>query len=579
MRTLYRLLRAGFHTSLLFVLPWLTGALAGVAFDVREVSETSGQFATMFALVIVPLLLLQLVAIMVKVSRELRAQRLDGQRGFGVFVDALDRHVRILTSRGLGMAAAALAMVAVALGAKWGQFGVLAVAGLSIMYIASTAATLVSAFAVRAFDDRVRRGRGAIHREMSPSIVEAGDSVEERFFLARVPVPPGFRLHIEEALPQRLGGDTRFALDRSVSRAEVTVAAPLPRTPRGLYRLGPAAIWYEDILGLTRVFVATRASASLRSLPRLRPVVFDKKPRSTSKAEGPLSLLSRVATEEHFRTRPYVAGDDLRRVHWKQSVNTGSLIVRVPEAIPYAPSRVRLVLDTFLPLGWRVAPTADGNRPKRGERAVARAPDAMEDVLDLMVEAWIGLAHVLLKRGEKVTLVVPMKREDGAFVIHEVDCRRGEERKWRAIGSDASWQHQIDPGVLMTNTVPRTPTAQDRPGTKASAILVSAGLQLGGTRPEPGTSFIIADGASVIHAPPSDDLGFLRRLAISDYPVGADDNRLDLRRLFSPRPPKPEVVRAELARATAAAVDHARSAHAQVTIARRRGLAISLEAP
>jgi uncharacterized protein (DUF58 family) len=312
-----------------------------MAFDVSEVAETSSQFATFFAVVVIPLLLLQLVAIAVKISRELRVARAEGKRGLGIFVDAVDKHVRILTSRGLGMAGASLIMVGLALGAKWGQFGVLAVAGLGIMYIASTAATVVSAFAVRAFDDRIRRGRGAIHREMSPSVVDAGDSVEERFFLARVPVPPGFRLHIEEALPLRLGGDTRFALDRSVSRAEVTVAAPLPRTPRGVYRVGPASIWYEDILGLTRVFVATRASATLRALPRLRPVVFEKNPRSTSKSEGPLSMLARIATEEHFRTRPYVTGDDLRRVHWKQSINTGNLIVRVPEAIPCGSSSIR----------------------------------------------------------------------------------------------------------------------------------------------------------------------------------------------------------------------------------------------
>lgn len=570
MRTLYRLSRASFHTGLLFVLPWLTGALTGMAFDVGEVAETGGQFASVFAMVVVPMLVLQLVAISIKVSRELRLQRAAGRRGFGVLVDAVDRHVRILTGRGLGMAAISLVMVAIALSAKWGQFGVLAVAGLAIMYIASTAATLVSAFAVRSFDDRVRRGRGAIDREMSPTVVDAGDPVEERFFLARVPVPPGFRMHIEEQLPHRLGGDTRFALDRSVSRAEVTVSAPLPRTPRGVYRLGPADVWYEDVLGLTRVFVASRASASLRSLPRLRPIVFARKPRSSSKSEGPLSVLARIATEEHFRTRPYIQGDDLRRVHWKQSINTGNLMVRVAEAIPYAPTRVRLVLDTFLPPGWRMAATTGGRRLKAGERAVARAPDAMDDVLDLLVEGWIGLAHMLLKRGEKVTLVAPV-RDGDEVVVREIECKRGEERKWRAIGSDAAWQHVVDPDALMSRVDPAN--------AKASSIVVSAGLFAGSTRPAPGTSFVIADGASVVVDPPSDDLGFLRRLLISDYPVGADDNRTDLLALFSPRPPKPEKVRAELARATSFAVDHARAANAPVTIVRRRGLAISLEAP
>jgi uncharacterized protein (DUF58 family) len=565
-RTFYRLLRAGFHTLLLFFLPWLTGALAGMAFDVREVSETSGQFATMFAFIVVPMLLLQLVAIAIKVSRETRAERAEGRRGFGVFARAVDRHVRVLTGRGMGMAAVSLLMVAIALGAKWGELSVLAVAGLGIMYIASTAATLVSAFAVRAFDDRVRRGRGAIDREMSPTVVDAGDAVEERFFLARVPVPPGFRLHIEEELPHRLGGDTRFAVDRSVSRAEVTVSAPLPRTPRGVYRLGPANVWYEDILGLTRVFVAARASTSLRSLPRLRPIVFDRKPRSSSKSEGPLSVLARIATEEHFRTRPYVTGDDLRRIHWKQSINTGNLMVRVPEAIPFAPTRVRLVLDTFLPPGFRIAATAGGRKLKEGERAVARAPDAMDDVLDLLVEGWVGIAQMLLKRGEKVTLVAPIL--DGTnVVVREIECKRGEERKWRAIGSDAAWQHIVDPDLLLGRMDPKT-----------SSIIVSAGLAFA-SRPAPGTSFVIADGASVVPDASADDWGLVRRLFVSDYPVGAEDNKLDLRKLMSPRPPTPARVRAELSRATSIAIDHARASNAPVTVVRRRGLAIALEAP
>ena len=98
MRTLYRLLRAGMHTALLFVLPWLTGALVGMVFDVQEVSQTKGRFATIFSLVIVPLLVLQLAAIAIKVGREVRVRRAEGARGFHVLVDAVDRHVRVLTA-------------------------------------------------------------------------------------------------------------------------------------------------------------------------------------------------------------------------------------------------------------------------------------------------------------------------------------------------------------------------------------------------------------------------------------------------------------------------------------------------
>ena len=574
MRTLYRLLRAGMHTALLFVLPWLTGALVGMVFDVQEVSETKGRFATIFSVVIVPLLVLQLAAIAIKVGREVRVRRAEGARGFHVFVDAVDRHVRVLTGRGMGMAVVSLIMVGLALSAKWGQLGVLAVAGLGIMYIASTAATITSAFAVRAFDDRVRRGRGAIDREMSPTVVDAGDPVEERFVLARVPVPAGFRLHIEEQLPLRLGGDTRFALDRSVSRAEVTVTAPLPRTPRGLYKLGPAEIWYEDVLGLTRVYVASRATASLRALPRLRPVVFERNPRSMTKADGPLSMLSPRATEEHFRTRQYVAGDDLRRVHWKQSINTGQLIVRVPESVPFAPSRVRLVLDTYLPPGWRVSAHAGGRKLRDGERAIAQAPEVLDDVLDLLVEGWIGLAHTLLKRGEAVSLVTAV-RDGERIVVREMECKRGEERKWRAVGSDVVWQHDLTlEGVL--SSVPALPSS---PGKTASSVIVSAGLWLGGVQTAPGTSYVVADGSTVVNDLPKDPWGVVRRFFFFDYPVGADDNRIDFRKLFSPKPPDPDLVRAELRRAAGSAIDHARATRSPVLFVRRRGLHLSLESP
>lgn len=562
MKTLFLLLRAGFHSLLLFALPWVLGALVGVAFDIGEVTETSGRFATLFSLVALPLLVLQVVAIAMKVGRELRAARADKRsRGAVTFVEALDKHARVLTGRGVGMAGVALVMVGLALAAKWGQFGVIAVAGLGLMYIASTAATIASAFSVRAFDARVIRGRGSIEREMSPTVIEAGEPVEERFLLARVPVPPGFRLHIEESLPARLGGDTRFAVDRSVSRAQVTVAAPLPRTPRGVYRLGPAAIWYEDVLGLTRVHVAARASASLRALPRLRTIAFERQPRSWAKSEGPLSVLSKHATEEHFRTRPYVGGDDLRRVHWKQSINVGQLMVRLPESVPFAPTRVRLVLDTFLPPQLRAAVI--------GGRAEPKSPESMGDVMDLLVEGWIALAHALVKRGEHVTLVAPVV-DDGVTVLREIECKRGEERKWRAIGADADWQLDLPLSELLRRS---TPTG------KGSVLVVTSGLGMEGIHVPPATTFVVADGASVVTTPPADEWGVVRRFFFLDYPVGAEDNKTDWGRLLRPHPTPPVVVQRELARVMSGAVALARGCSAPVQILRREGPALSLRSP
>ncbi len=549
--TFWKLLRSGFHGILLFVLPWGVGALSSVVFDTREVEETGGDLARYFAFFTVPLLFAQLVAISTKVARERRALRESGRTGFSAWVEAVDRHVRVLTGRGLSLALTSLVAVLLALSAKWAQLGVLAVAGLGLNYLFATAATLVSAFSVRAFDDRVRRGRGSIDRELEPSVVDAGEAVEERFLLARVPVPPAFRLHIEESLPKRLGGETRFALDRSISRTDATVSAPLPRTPRGVYELGPATIWYEDVLGLTRVRVASRATASLRALPRLRPLVLEKKPRALAKAEGALSMLAPRATEEHYGVRAYVPGDDLRRVQWKLSVNTGTLQVRVPEAVPYAPRKVMLVLDTFLP------------------EANGVVEEHLETLLDLLVEGWLSLAHTLAKRGEKVSLAVATKAPSGEVRVVELSARRGEERKWRALGADVSWQARVPLDAMPP------------PGKDLSAIFVTAGFGPAGRAVTPGSGVIFADPGVVTEVAlevERKEPSALGRLLWFNYPVGADDNRSDLLSIFRTKPvPRVAARRAEGGAGFVAELSRSRGA--QLLRLRRVGPNLALETP
>lgn len=543
--TFLRLLRAGFHSVLLFVLPWAVGLVVGAAkVDVGQVKDTSARFATLFGYIAVPLLLLQVTAIAVKVGRERRTLAANGQRGIAAFAIAMDRHASVLTGRGLGLAAVGGLLVFLALAAKYAELGVIAISAIGLLYIFATLALVVSAFSVRGFDARVTRGHGTIDRELAPAVVDAGDEVEERFTLARVPVPMGFRLHIDEELPLRLGGATRFALDRSVSSAETTVAAPLPRTARGVYALGPASIWYEDLLGLTRVFVASRATAGLRVLPRLRPLAMTERPRAQTRTDGRMSILNRQPSEDFFATREYRRGDDLRRVHWRQSVNTGALQVRVPEAVPFAPRRVRLVLDSFLP-AWM-----DKDDPQVG------------DLLDLMVEGWVAIAHTLVRRGERVTLAtaVPV---GGELVPREVECKRGEERKFRAFGSEVAWQSRVPLDVAVGTGW--------NPG--AVQMVLSAGfapLTLG------ATSLILADhgDAPVPPAPRS----LFRRLLVHSFPVGADDNAIDWRTIFAAKP-SPARAHDEVVKVYQQALDNARRGNQAILCLRRKGPLLALEAP
>ncbi len=551
MRSLWLLLRVGLHSFLLFLLPWLVGLLAAFFFDVAEVAEAIGGLAGLFALFVIPTAFLQAIAVFRKIGRERRVLAVEGRRGFEGLLEAVDRHVKVLTNRGIGFLFASLALVGLALSLKWAQFGTLAVLGLGLVYAFAAIATVVSAFSVQAFDDHVRRKGGRIHRELSPSVVDAGDPVEERFFLARLPVPPGFRLNIAEKLPWRLGGETRFVAHPRVSRTEATISAPLPRTPRGEYRVGPAEIWYEDVLGLTRVRVSSHAVAHLRVLPPLRPIVLTEQPRSLSKADGPIAILAKLPTEDLFRFREYRAGDDTRRLNWKLSLRAGELMVRQPETVPYRRHRVTLLLDTYLP------------------PHLSAATPLLAELLDLLVEGWVGLAHELSRRGEKVSLVMPVAGT-GAVWLEELEGRRGEERRWKALGAKAAWQGLM-PAAEAMRMIPRA---------QGSSVLISGAIAplTGVSGPE--LTVIVGEARDIV-GPSEPALPLLERLAFYSFPAGAEDNKLDPAKLLEymrRRSVKPKLDQ-EILRGAQLAAEAARQAGASLWRLRRRGVALILEKP
>jgi hypothetical protein len=272
-------------------------------------------------------------------------------------------------------------------------------------------------------------------------------------------------------------------------------------------------------------------------------------------------MLALLPSDEHFRTRPYVPGDDTRRVHWKQSLKQGKLILRVPETVPITPTRVRLVLDTFLP-------------------PHSLSPDArLDDVLDLLVESWTALANALLQRGERVSLVVATAHH-GGITVRELGCKRGQSRLWRSLGAEAAWQSSLSLDRVFERLTPtsQTPHAQSKHREITRTVVVSCGLAPFAQYPA-GSRFVVADGASVIAEERPGKRSLLERLLRFPYPAGADDNRLDWAALVQRSPAGSPFIREVLTRAMQGLVSFASSHGGSPLIARRRGEAISLESP
>ncbi len=148
--------------------------------------------------------------------------------------------------------------------------------------------------------------------------------------------------------------------DRSI------VAYQLPTRTRGLLEVGPLDISFGDPLALTRSTV--RASAASQLLVHAPVLPFESLKGLVGQEQvGDLTHDRRVRLggDEFYALRPYVVGDDLRRVNWRATARTDELMVRTDER-PRT-GRTTVVLDR----------RASAYSPEGFERAVSAALSAL----------------------------------------------------------------------------------------------------------------------------------------------------------------------------------------------------------
>ena len=126
---------------------------------------------------------------------------------------------------------------------------------------------------------------------------------------------------------------------------EATVAAyRLPTARRGLLRVGPLDVVVADPFGLVRLSMPAAPLTELVVYPHVdevRPLPYTTGHDPQAGARRPNSL-GRTG-EDFYALRPYVVGDDLRKVHWPSSARHGDLMVRQNE-LPWQ-GRTTVVVD------------------------------------------------------------------------------------------------------------------------------------------------------------------------------------------------------------------------------------------
>lgn len=181
-----------------------------------------------------------------------------------------------------------------------------------------------------------------VSRSVRPSRVHAGNPCTVEIQLrnrARRPTPV---LRLRDPVTGTAGADLLIA--PIPVRGTTTAAYRLPTSQRGLLTVGPMNLEIADPFGLTASGNRAARSVEVTVLPHVDdvpPLPRTVGPDPDGGAET--ASLGRVG-EDFAALRPYVIGDDLRRVHWPSSARTHDDLLVRQDDIPWQ-GRLCVVLD------------------------------------------------------------------------------------------------------------------------------------------------------------------------------------------------------------------------------------------
>ena len=466
--TLYR----EFRVATLFAAP----AVAAIA----ELPTRSAHLVSSTAHLLGALWLIMAVALAARIVQ-------DAQRQDGTLADLRPawHQLDVLTATGTAVAwtgAGALILCGVT---GWASLSVLGVVGLGAVFVTATWT------AIAAGGDAPWR-RATVGRTIVPEIATEGDPLREQLHLTGVRIPAGMRL-FATGRAMIDGPTTRYAIGADCSRADVRVASDLGPARRGEHCAPAMSLWLGDVLGLTRTQPTELGEARFSVLPRPAAVDGARAVLGAGGDDAAARPTLRQPTEGTFRIRTYVPGDDARRIHWVRSLQTGQLVVRLPDEIPQSEPTVRLILDNEL---WG---------------ADDLACVQVRELLDALVRVWLGVARALTDAGARVTLVAIADRA-GAPAVIERPFVTHAIRDVVGLGSRITWQTTLTLSSLISA---ESSTRQ--------VVVSSRSRKLAAASPL--TWIVLPEAAWTSPGAPLPP----RSLVKLPYPTGCADNRLGRR--------------------------------------------------
>jgi uncharacterized protein (DUF58 family) len=244
--------------------------------------------------------------------------------------------------------------------AGWGAmalFGTGRLLGIGQLYVFGAAALLLVIGAL-AYVHLVRIHL-EVDRQVHPARLYAGSTSRVRIRIGNLRRRRTPLLRIDDPVSDTHGAHMVLApLDAGAAE---TCSYRLPTERRGIVHVGPLRIVIGDPFGLTRSAVTAAPQVQVTVFPRVDPV----QPVPFTAGHDPLAGVRQPnalgrSGDDFYALRPYVMGDDLRRIHWPSTARHDELLVRQHEQPWQGRTTVLLDMDsaTYDPASFEEAVSA-----------------------------------------------------------------------------------------------------------------------------------------------------------------------------------------------------------------------------
>lgn len=249
-----------------------------------------------------------------------------------------------------------------------------------------------------------------------------GDIFKERFEILNTSRLPGLWVELLNLMPLPAAAGSRLLTDLRPRQKQSFVARTW-LTRRGGFPIGPTRLTVSDPLGLFQVRREFAAERSLIVLPMVFQIASFFSPPGLLPG-GPVICRKALHITPHAAgVREYVAGDQMKRIHWLTSARRGRLMVKEFEQDPQA--EVWLFLDAHQQIQTEKAFAAPAvplesllfsRKPK-----LALAPSTLEYEISIAA----SLSHYFIQQRRAVGLVT---KDRGHTVIPAERSERQENK-------------------------------------------------------------------------------------------------------------------------------------------------------